>query len=354
MLAPTRVSFNYASHADTGDAMNGSLRRLAKSWPNLMVVAYTLLGWPTGVWMLMQPHIALNAIGVLLTAHTLIYSAYLIHDCVHHALFRTASANDRFGMLMSWINGACLADYSRLKKKHLRHHTDRLDVVTFDYRAALRRAPRWLRRAALALEWVYVPSVELLMRGMVIAAPFSQGTRTEQIRVLSLLALRVAFFAALAWISLKAVLLYAVAYMIFLTVLRFMDAFQHTYEVFATHSLQAAPVDPRRDLRYEYENTYSNLLVQHPGWLNMLVLNFPYHNAHHVRPGAAWHRLPALHRSLYSEADPQVITCRQLLASYHQHRVARVLADNYGSVSSTGDRAGGFLGAVGVSFLTAV
>ncbi|HME40870.1 MAG TPA: fatty acid desaturase [Steroidobacteraceae bacterium] len=329
-------------------------RRLLRAWPNLLVVTYTLLGWPLGIWMLAQPQIALNAAGVLLTAHTLICSAYLIHDCAHHAVLATASGNDRLGMLMSWINGACVADYSRLKKKHLRHHSDRLDVVTFDYRAALRRTPAWLRRGALALEWAYVPSVELLMRAMVLAAPFSSGTRRERMRVLLYFGIRLALFAALAWISVKALVLYALAYLIFLTVLRFMDAFQHTYEVFASRSLEAAPADPRRDLRYEYENTYSNLVARRWRLLNLLVLNFSYHNAHHVRPGTPWYRLPALHRSLYGAADPQEIACRDLVASFHRHRVARVLAEDYGSVSATGDRAGGFLGAVGVSFLTAV
>jgi fatty acid desaturase len=325
-------------------------------WPNLAVIAYTLLGWPLGIWMLMRPEITLNVTGVLLTAHTLIYSAYLIHDCAHHAVFPTASANDRLGIIMSWINGACVADYSRLKKKHLRHHADRLDVVTFDYRAALRRTPAWVRRLALALEWAYVPSVEFLLRGMVLAAPFSCGTRRERIRAALSAAARLAFFAALAWMSVKAVVLYALAYVIFLSVLRFMDAFQHTYEIFASRSLEPAPADPRRDLRYEYENTYSNLLAERRRWrwLNLLVLNFPYHNAHHVRPSMPWYRLPALHRSLYGENNPQVITCRHLVASYHRHRVARILAEDYGSVSTTGNRAGGFLGAVGVSFLTAV
>jgi fatty acid desaturase len=165
---------------------------------------------------------------------------------------------------------------------------------------------------------------------------------------------RAAFFAALALISVKAAVLYALAYLLFLTVLRFMDAFQHTYEVFASHSLEAAAADPRRDLRYEYENTYSNLIAERWSWLNLLVLNFPYHNAHHVRPGVPWYRLPRLHRSLYGDKDPQVITCRELVASYHRHRVARVLAENYGTVSAAGDRAGHFLGAIGVSFLTAV
>jgi fatty acid desaturase len=167
-------------------------------------------------------------------------------------------------------------------------------------------------------------------------------------------AVRVVCFAALASVSVKAVVLYALAYVIFLNVLRFMDAFQHTYEVFASRSLEAAPADPRRDLRYEYENTYSNLIAERWSWLNLLVLNFPYHNAHHVRPSMPWHRLPALHRSLYGDKDPQVIACRHLIASYHRHRVARILANGYGSVSATGNRAGGFLGAVGVSFLTAV
>jgi fatty acid desaturase len=192
------------------------------------------------------------------------------------------------------------------------------------------------------------------MRGMIIAMPFSRGTVADRARTLAFLSIRVAAFAALAFVSLKAVLLYALAYLIFLTVLRFLDAFQHTYDVFASTSLQAAPVDPKRDLRYEYENTYSNLVAERWWWLNVLVLNFPYHNAHHVRPSLPWYKLRKLHASLYGEKDQQVITCAQLLASYHKHRVARVLADDYGTVASGGDRAGSFLGAVGVSFLTAV
>jgi fatty acid desaturase len=214
----------------------------------------------------------------------------------------------------------------------------------------------------VALEWAYVPAVELLMRGMVIVDPFTQGPATQggggtarpRRRVLLVLAARLACFAALAWVSVKAVVLYAVSYLLFLTVLRFMDAFQHTYEVFASRSLEAAAPDPRRDLRYEYENTYSNLIAERWAWLNLLVLNFPYHNAHHVRPTVPWYRLPALHRSLYPSKEQQVITCRELLSSFHRHRVARVLAEDYGTVAKSGDRVGAFLGAVGVSFLTAV
>ena len=322
--------------------------------PHALVILYTLAGWPLGIWLLARAEPALDALGVLLTAHTLVYSAYLLHDCAHQAVFVTPRANDRLGALLSWLNGSCLASYQRLKSKHLRHHADRLDVVTFDYRAALRAAPAPVRRGVLLLEWAYVPAVELLMRGMVVAAPFRDGTPAERARVLGLLAIRVSFFAALAAVSIKCVLLYALAYLIFLTVLRFLDAFQHTYDVFVTRSLAPAPADRRRDRRYEHENTYSNLLSQRHAWLNLLVLNFPYHNAHHARPGEPWFRLPALHRKLYADRDAQVITCRQLLASFHRHRVGRVLADSYGEVTTTGRRAMGFIGAVGVSFLTAM
>jgi fatty acid desaturase len=334
--------------------MSDALRRSLRHWPTWVVIAYTVLGWSWGVWLLTRPEWWLNVGGVMLTAHALIYSGYLIHDCAHHAVFSSRAGNDRLGIVMSWLNGACVADYGRLKKKHLRHHADRLDVVTFDYRAALNRAPRWARRVVIALEWAYVPAVELLMRGMVIVDPFTQSAARARARVVLVLAARLAGFAALAWVSVKAVVLYAVAYLVFLTVLRFMDAFQHTYEVYASRSLEPAASDPRRDLRYEYENTYSNLIAERWAWLNLLVLNFPYHNAHHVRPSMPWYRLPALHRSLYPAKDQQVITCRELLSSFHRHRVARVLAQDYGTVARSGDRVGAFLGAVGVSFLTAV
>jgi len=347
--------------------MSGIFRRADGALPNLLVISYTVFGWPVGILLLLQPQWIWNCVGVLLTAHTLIYSGYLIHDCAHHAIFKSAAANDRLGRLMTWINGACLANYAGLKKKHLRHHSDRLDVVTFDFRAALGRFPVWLRRTVLALEWCYIPAVELLMRGLVIAAPFAAApteatdpqvraaSRAARARVLLFAALRIAGFAILGLVSLKALILYAFAYVLFLNVLRFMDAFQHTYEVFVSRTLVAAVPDPRRDLNYEYENTYSNLVAEHPWWLNLLVLNFSYHNAHHVRPAEPWYRLPALHRSLYGEGrDRQVIPCRELFASFHRYRVERVLAADYGHVAPTGNRAAAFMGAVGVSFLTAV
>jgi fatty acid desaturase len=222
--------------------MSALAQPLRRTWPNLLIISYTLFGWGLGIYLLTSVQPVWNVIGVLLTAHTLIYSGYLIHECVHHTALASLQANDRLGMLLSWLNGACLADYQRLKKKHLRHHADRLDVVTFDYRAALRASPAWIQRAVLALEWAYVPAVELMMRGLIIAFPFHDGTADDRVRVLALLAIRALFFAGLAVISIKAVLLYALSYLLFLHVLRFLDAFQHTYEVFPSGPLRQRPL----------------------------------------------------------------------------------------------------------------
>jgi fatty acid desaturase len=322
--------------------------------PNSLALAYVAAGYATGLAMLAAPAALVNAIGVLLVAHVLSVSAYVIHECTHGTIFTRPADNDRLGLAMAWLNGAAIAPYAGLKEKHLRHHADRLDVVTFDYRAVLRDGPRWFRDTILALEWLYIPAVEFLMRGLVVATPFMERDRRGMIRVAGVLALRALFFALLACISAKAVLLYALAYVIFLHILRFQDAFQHTFDVYATRSLAPAPAALRRDRAYEHANTYSDVISAGVPWLNFLLLNFPYHNAHHARPAAPWYRLTKLHDELYGDDRAQVLPCRILLKNYHRHRVARVLAEDYGEVAPDGARVENFLGAVGVSFLTAV
>ena len=77
------------------------------AWPNVVIVLYTFVGWALGVSLLAASHPGLNVIGVLLTAHTLICSAYLIHECIHHTVFESIRPNDRLGMLLQqWRNTA--------------------------------------------------------------------------------------------------------------------------------------------------------------------------------------------------------------------------------------------------------
>jgi fatty acid desaturase len=270
-------------------------------------------------------------------------------------VFRSPEANNRWGTLMSWIAGSCYAPFAALRRKHMRHHTDRADVLTFDYKKFLNDSPPWVRKLTVSLEWLHVPAVEFIMHGYVMLLPFLKPERrAERARLVAIVLIRVAAFALLGWYSLKAFALYAAAYMLMLHALRFTDAFQHTYDAFAVLESGEIPDDKVRDRDYEQANTYSNLASLAQPWLNLLLLNFPYHNAHHERPVVPWHDLPRLHAQLFPYDYVQVLPMRKLLWGYHRDRVRRVLSDDYGAVGSGPNKADGFLGAVGVSFLTAV
>ncbi|MBU6418823.1 MAG: fatty acid desaturase [Proteobacteria bacterium] len=320
---------------------------------SLAGLAYGIFSYAAGLLLITRQSLLANAVGTLLLAHGLVICAYFIHEFAHGSVFTKMPHNDKGGEIMAWITGACFASYRGLKEKHLRHHADRLDVTTFDYREILRRAPGWARYGVLALEWAYIPAVEILMHALVIIAQY-KGDAAMRRRVSILMLSRVGFFAVLGFIAPQALLCYAIAYLMMLQVLRYMDAYQHTFDVYVTSSLAPAPVEKKRDRAYEHANTYSNVLSLSNPLLNLLTLNFAYHNAHHARPAVPWHELPALHKTLYGTDRTQVLTARELFASYHRNRVKRVLADDYGEVHADGDRAHDFLGAIGVSFLTAV
>ncbi|MDB5774646.1 MAG: fatty acid desaturase family protein [Herbaspirillum sp.] len=325
--------------------------------PNSAAIAFTVLGYPLGIALMTQAFWPVKAIGLLLVALTLIWSAYFIHELAHQTIFKTLEANTRWGMAMTWINGSCYAYFADLRRKHMRHHVERADVMTFDVQGFLRRAPAWFRNTVLALEWAYFPAVEFVMRGYVIALPFIRpGAGKSRLRIIAIFGVRTAAFAALGWYSLSALALYAAAYLAMVTVLRFADCFQHTYDAYPILDESPIPNDKLRDRAYEQANTYTNVVGVDSPWLNMLWLNFGYHNAHHARPTVPWYRLPAFHRELFDASDSQVIPVRLLFKSFHTHRVIRVLSADYGEVLplEAARRADGFVGAVGVSFLTAV
>src|SRR5579863_8208404 len=126
---------------------------------------------------------ALNALGVLLCAHTMVLAAYLIHEAAHQTLFAPHWANAAAGELMSFIAGSSYASFERIRHMHIRHHLDRADVACFDFKRLLQRRPT-LRRSIEALEWAYVPAAELLMHGQVILRPFLEpAQRRHRARV---------------------------------------------------------------------------------------------------------------------------------------------------------------------------
>ena len=166
--------------------------------------------------------------------------------------------------------------------------------------------------------------------------------------------IRLTLFGWIAVLSPKAALLYLVAYMLMLNALRYADAFQHTYSVFSPDDPNKLNDGVRRDRAYEDANTYSNLISRRYLWLNLLLLHFPFHNAHHRKPGVPWYRLPALHQKLFGDPNQMpVIPFGVLIRSFFKYRVHRLLSEDYGA-AVTSQQPVGFYGAVGVSFLTAI
>jgi len=325
--------------------------------PNTLAMGYTLLGYLIGLALLFSANAWLNALGTLLLGHAMVVAAYLIHEFAHGTIFSVPMHNQRAGNVCSWLTGSCYADFQDLRKKHMRHHVDRADVITFDSKAFLKARPAWFQKLVLALEWAYVPAVELIMHFYVILLPFvttNEKHRARRGKVARVMLTRTLLFALLGWFSLKALVLYAVAWMLMVMVLRFADAYQHTYDAFAVLEEGKVPEDKQRDRAYEQLNTFSNVVSARWPALNLLLLNFSFHNAHHEKPVAPWYRLPKLHAELYGSTYNQVIPMRDLLGSFHRYRLRRVLDDDYGVVGEGPQKADGFFGAVGVSFLTAV
>jgi fatty acid desaturase len=319
--------------------------------PNTLAFAYVLVGYGAGLAGMMADSWLINVPATMLFAHALVIAAYLVHECAHNTIFADNKWNARLGAALLWLTGASYGRYEDIRHKHFRHHVDRADVVAFDFRRYLPRY-RHLLHIIQALEWAYVPAVDLMMHALVILLPFRLAARHDRrAHVLAVLAVRVTLFALLAMISIKALLLYALAYLMFLHAMRFMDVHQHTYEVWETLERPRGAQDDRFDRDYEHRNTFSNPVSLRYPWLNLLTLNFGYHNAHHVRPTAPWYRLPALHRELFGTDTGQVLTFRELVASYHRYRVKRVLNGDDPDSRVIGQPI--FAGVVGVSFLTA-
>lgn len=321
--------------------------------PNMLALLYILLMYCAGLLLITTDNLALNISGTLLLAHSMVIAAYMVHECAHNTVFTNNKGNAILGGMLNWFTGACYGDYSDIRHKHFRHHIDRADVVAFDYRPRFAAHPMFMK-ILRGLEWLYIPAVEIVMHLLVLVVPFILPSRRHRrSRVLLVLLVRGSIFVMLASYAPRVIIFYPLAYLLFMTVMRFMDAHQHTYELFETLESPAGEETKKFDRAFEHRNTFSNLIsVKHP-WLNLLVLNFGYHNAHHLKPTVPWYRLPSLHHEAFGSDCEQVLPIGRLLRAYHRYRVPRILNADAIDSGVSADSADKFIGVDGVSFLTA-
>ena len=303
---------------------------------------YAVAGFGAGMAGLFSASWLINILATLLLAHAMVIAAYLVHECAHNTIFRRNADNARLGRFLIWLCGACYGTYEDIRYKHFRHHVDNDDVVWFDYEKFLLDHPAVLRLTR-ALEWCYIPAQELIMHGLLMVGAFViPERRVQRRRNLQVLVIRMTAFCAVTMVSPRVGALYAVAYMLMLIVLRFMDSVQHDYSYHVT--LYDEQPSPRRgDRRWEQEHTFSNPVSVGHEWPNWLVLNFGFHNAHHARPTTPWYRLPALHRELFGAGAEAVIPFFSQIRIYHRGRVERIVKWDDSGGSPRKEPAGGFL-----------
>jgi len=286
-------------------------------------VSYAVAAYALGLAGLFHPALFVNVAATLLLAHGMTIAAYLIHECGHNLVFKRSRSNARLGRFMSWICGAAYGTYEDMRYKHFRHHVDNDDVVWFEYEEWFDKHPLVLRVTRI-LEWFYIPAHDLIMHFIMVFTSFIIPERRDQRpRNVTVILLRGGIFLTVAILVPRVALLYAIAYMLMMHVLRFMDALQHDYPYHATLFNYEDPPH-KGDFEWEQEHTFSvPFSLKYPR-LNWLTLNFGYHNAHHSNMNVPWYRLPALHQDLTGGDPGKVIPLASQLRLYHDNRARRV------------------------------
>ena len=286
-------------------------------------MAYALLAYGLGFAGLFGDSWLVNVVATLGLAHGMTIAAYMLHECAHSTVFERKQDNARLGRFLTWICGAAYGTYEDIRYKHFRHHVDVDDVVWFDYDRFFREHPLALRTIQ-ALEWCYIPAHDLLMHFIMVFTSFVIPERRDQrARNVRVIAVRGGLYLALLLFFTKVAILYAVAYTIMITILRFMDSLQHDYGYHLT-LFDRTPAPHKGDFVFEQEHTFSNPHSLRYERLNWLTLNFGFHNAHHAQMTTPWWQLPALHRKMLGDDPAAAIPLGPQLTVFHRYRVERV------------------------------
>lgn len=296
---------------------------------NGVALCYAVLGYAAGIAGLFHSHWSVNLAATLLLAHSMTISAYMIHECGHNLVFKSIKDNAKLGRFLSWLAGSAYGTYEDMRYKHFRHHVDVDDVAWFDYEGFFEKHPLVLK-ATKFLEWFYIPAHDLIMHAIMVFTSFVIPQRRKQRRRnVTVILIRGSIFAALILFFPKVALLYAVAYLLMMTILRFMDSLQHDYPYALTLFEFGRP--PRKgDFEWEQEHTFSNPHTYKDSIANWFTLNFGFHNAHHSDMTIPWYRLPAKHRELYGDDPTWVIPLHSQLKIFHKQRVNRITGNHEG------------------------
>ncbi len=321
---------------------------IPSKFQNIAAITYVFFLYILGIACIASPLWQLNITGVLFITHSLVISTSLTHEFIHGNIFKSRELNAWWGKVMTHINGACYTPWEIMIIHHFNHHLKHVDVIRFNVNKHVNQeTSSWLRWIYYVAEWLYFPLIEFELRWRTIFDPLvTENKKSLLWRTISIALLRVSAFYLLAMISWRAIPLYFIAYISFVNLERFTDGFQHTYEY-----VILGDKFPILDREYEQKNTFSNLTSTKYPWLNLLFLNFGYHNAHHHNMSCPWHDLPALHTKLYGSSTSNVLPFKQLVINYHRFRLDRLFSEQGGFDDDGNLNLDNFTGAIATSLL---
>lgn len=262
-----------------------------------------------------------------------IWAWYLSHDCAHNSVFRSKRANTLLGECLSALNGLSFFSFDDYRKDHNRHHAEKIDLTGFDSKRFSKNHPELFEIIAF-LERLYIPAYYYLIKISNVYQAIVSGGRHGAVRAIVSSCLYAVMFTAFAWISMPLVLVWLVASIARIHVVRFVDCFQHSYQ-------QVPPQDDgvSNDKLYEIQNTFSVPVARRLTFLNLIILNFGYHTAHHCFPTCPWYMLPTLERRITEQLElhDEVRSLReknysftQFLVAYHRNHLLRMISDDEG------------------------
>lgn len=187
---------------------------------------------------------------------------------------------------------------------------------------------------AVWLERLYLPAFYYIIKLNHLHHAISSRDSAPRCRAVIGVCGFVVLYLLTGYCSLTVVVAWQLASLVRIHVVRFVDCFQHAYE-----QIDGEHQGPRKDRLYETHYTFSVPVARKYTFLNVFILNFGYHGAHHSFPTCPWYGLPALDRLIAEHMSAQLATCRPreeaqgfaaLVRAYQRNHLSRLISNDEG------------------------
>ena len=309
-----------------------SIAKERKLLPSMLVLGAIVIFTAAGIFLACTQQMIAMLSALFLITLAKIWSWYLSHDCAHNAAFRSKKSNTLVGECLSFLNGLSFFSFEAYRKDHVRHHAERIDIGGFDSGSFAVAYPRLFGAIAFS-ERMYLPAFYYVIKIINIHNAIFSGSRREAARAAGSICIYSVAVVTFARSSLMLMLVWQASSFIRIHVVRFVDCFQHSFQ-------QVYPDGEKlsHGKLYEIQNTFSVPIARKFTFLNLAILNFGYHTAHHCFPTCPWYMLPRLEKAImeqfrrYGVADgrEESATFFNFLAAYHRGRLSRLVSNDEG------------------------